>query len=74
MCLLGHKFSAALEFKRPASRTLFSKRAAGRPSEEQIEFAELCERHGVNHAYVTSWDEVQVALAGWGVEIGRRIN
>jgi hypothetical protein len=58
--------SGAVELKRPAQRDLFGKRPAGRPSEAQKEFAELCTTHGVRHVYATSWDEVHDALSDWG--------
>jgi hypothetical protein len=59
-----------IELKRPASTDLLgNKRAAGRPSERQVEFAERCAELHINHAYCSSWDEVRAALTGWGAPV-----
>jgi hypothetical protein len=58
--------SGAIELKRPAEHTLIGKRAAGRPSDAQKEFAALCAEKNVRHTYATSWVEVQAALSNWG--------
>lgn len=56
-----------LEIKRPAVRDLLGQRAvAGRPGAAQLEIAELAKRLYVNHAFCTSWDEVQSHLLRWG--------
>ena len=66
LVILGQDFSAAIELKRPASRTLLGRLRAGRPSDSQIEFAAQCAQHGVRHVYATSWEEVRGALTEWG--------
>ncbi len=58
--------AGAIELKRPATSTLFDKMPAGKPSEAQKRFAALCQKHGVKHAYCTSWAEVREVLRGWG--------
>lgn len=59
---------AMVELKRPKTKTLFGSRAAGRPSDNQVEMAARAQRLGVHHAFCTSWDELAERLAEWGVE------
>jgi hypothetical protein len=62
--------AGCIELKRPASTDLLgNKRAAGRPSERQVEFAERCAELHINHAYCSSWDEVYAALMEWGAPL-----
>lgn len=62
-----------VELKRPKSRSLLGVVPKGRPSDSQIEMAERAAELGINHAYCTSWDEVETALTGWGVPQRARI-
>jgi hypothetical protein len=60
--------SALVELKRPRSRDLLGRIApAGRPCPAQSEIAERAARLGINHAFVTSWDELRQRLAEWGI-------
>ena len=56
-----------LELKRPKSRTLLGIIPQGRPSGSQIEMAERAASLGINHAFCTSWEEVEAKLVEWGV-------
>ena len=58
--------SGAIELKRPASRNLFGRVPAGRPSPAQKDFRQDCLAHGVPHIYAESWEDVRGALAAWG--------
>ena len=56
-----------VELKRPASKDLFGvRKPAGRSSDPQKEFADKCQRLGVNHAICQTWDEVRDRLREWG--------
>lgn len=65
-CFWANGGGGMIELKRPATRDLFRKRPAGRPSDEQIEMAERATSLGVNHAFCTSWDDVRARLTEWG--------
>lgn len=68
LALFWHGGAAMVEIKRPASRDLLgAKKPAGRPSDAQKDMAARCAELGVNHAYVTSWDELRGHLTEWGV-------
>lgn len=56
-----------IELKRPKSRSLLGAVPQGRPSDSQIEMAERAAAIGINHAFCTSWDEVDERLSAWGV-------
>lgn len=58
---------AMVELKRPRSRDLLGRvQPKGRPSAAQSELSERAARLGINHAIVTSWEELQRRLAEWG--------
>lgn len=58
---------AMVELKRPRARDLLGRvAAAGRASPAQSEMAERAGRLGINHAIITSWDELRERLAQWG--------
>jgi hypothetical protein len=64
--------AALVEEKRPATKTLFGKQSAGRPTAAQRTMAERAAELGLNHAYVTSWDELRVQMVAWGVPGAQR--
>lgn len=66
LVLLWATGGAAVELKRPASRTLLGRRRAGKPTEAQAEFAERAAHLGIRHAYCTSWEELMGHLKEWG--------
>ena len=54
--------------KRARSRDLFGRVApAGRPSAAQSELAARAARLGINHAFVSSWEELRARLAEWRI-------
>lgn len=55
-----------LELKRPATRDLFHKSPAGRPTDTQREFAVRCGQLGIYHAFVSTWEETRDTLRQWG--------
>lgn len=67
MILMWRDGCAAIELKRPASRTLLRRRAAGKPTEAQRGFAERAAELGIHHAYCTSWEELMGHLKEWGI-------
>jgi hypothetical protein len=64
---------AAVELKRPKARDLLRTRAAGKPSDSQIAFAERCAELSINYACVTSWDELRDRLIDWGLVHGKAV-
>lgn len=59
---------AMVELKRPKSRNLLGRiTPAGRPSPAQCELAERAARLGINHAFVSSWEELRRRLVEWGI-------
>ncbi len=69
LCIFGRNgFGAMVELKRGKSRDVFGKiTPAGRPSAAQTELAERAQRLGVRHAFVSSWEQMEVLLHQWGV-------
>lgn len=67
LILLWSGGGGMIELKRPKSRSLLGTVPRGRPSDSQIEMAERAVNLRINHAYCTSWEEVEVKLIEWGV-------
>lgn len=64
-----------IELKRPASASLFDKRAKGKPSPEQVAFKQRCFELQVRYAICDSWEGVRDTLVSWGrlpKDFGRR--
>jgi len=68
LVLLWENGAALVETKRPAFRNIFGYHAAGTASEDQQEFARRAETLGINHAYCSSWHDLEDRLLDWGVE------
>lgn len=67
LALLWPGGGAMVELKRPRSRDLLGRTLPkGRPSAAQSELAGRATRLGINHAFVSAWDELRERLAGWG--------
>ncbi|MGH7109511.1 MAG: hypothetical protein ACREFK_03700 [Stellaceae bacterium] len=67
LALFWHGGGAMVELKRPKARDLLGRTLpAGRPSAAQSELAERAHKLGINHAFVSSWDELRRCLAEWG--------
>ena len=57
----------AMEFKRPATRTLLGRAPKGRLSEAQVAFNAKLDKAGIQHVEVYSWDECRGYLVEWGL-------
>lgn len=57
---------AFVELKRPAHRDVFGYHPPGSPSEDQRQFADLCRRKQINHAFCSSWEQLRERLVEWG--------
>jgi hypothetical protein len=67
LVILWRAGGALVELKRPRSRDLLGRLTpAGRPSAAQSELAERARRLGINHAFISSWDELRQRLGEWG--------
>ncbi len=62
LVIAGPRGAILAELKRGASRDLFTKRPAGRQSDDQREFQKRCEALGVRYVIVHDWSEIKQAI------------